>query len=34
MIYTGECPICGGNLELWDDGYEHCDSCEYNTKEG
>lgn len=27
------CPICGGNLELWIDGYEHCDSCDYNTKE-
>lgn len=27
------CPICGGNLELWADGYEHCDSCDWNTKE-
>lgn len=27
------CPICGGNLELWVDGYEHCDSCDWNTKE-
>lgn len=27
------CPICGGNLELWADGYEHCDSCDQNTKE-
>lgn len=26
------CPICGGNLELREDGFEYCDSCNYNTR--
>ena len=27
------CPICGGTMKLCVDGFEYCDTCEYNTRD-
>lgn len=34
ILNNYSCPYCDGTMELRMDGYEYCDSCEYNTKNG